>query len=816
MRDLMPRRQPSRKNGHAHKPRVFATDQGVLRHYQTSLAKRHGAPVKLAATWKYDTFHVLRFDLPTPSGEKQRKEFRPVHQVPLGTDGAMGWQGGYPAGPRPIYRRKEVEAATPDLITIHGGEKATDAAASLGLVATTNAGGEKAIDKTDWTPVLRFATIIIVTDNDQAGEAFGQSLTSKILLMKPGADVRILRLPGLPAKGDIVEWVAAGGTLAEFLSHVDNTEPVTEEQVDGWKTTKTSDRVITVDFDEHRVVDDAIKAISTQDNVYQRGGGLVQIVRGAKTPKGIARPQDSPRIGSMRYARIRELLADAAIWLRQGKEDMERVHPPEWVVKAVDARGQWEGIPQLEAVVESPILRADGSVLQQAGYDQATGIVFAPNGDFPKVPEKPSRDDAVKAANFLLQAVEDFPFGKPVHRAAWLAGLVTPLARYAFHGPAPLFLHDANVRGCGKSLLTDVVAIVTTGRSMARMSLPRDDDEIRKRITALAIVGEPEILIDNVPNTLGSPSLDAALTATSWSDRILGQSAMASGIPLYATWYASGNNVVLVGDTARRVVHIRLESCEENPEERSGFRHPDLLAWVRFERPKLTAAAVTILAGYFGAGKPDQHLKAWGSYEAWSDVVRQAIVWVGLPDPADTRTELASQADQEALALRQLLTGWEEIDPGGHGVPISEVLRELSDKPAVYEGLHAALCELCPPKDGKTLNPRSIGAKLHHLRRRVVGGKYLDSRTTNRGLAWMVRSTSGNGGTGGSVQDSACTRTHAHAHENPQGAGNTTTSTSTTTCDHSDVEETPTSDGQYINRKCRLCGAALRCRKAST
>lgn len=111
----------------------------------------------------------------------------------------------------------------------------------------------------------------------------------------------------------------------------------------------------------------------------------------------------------------------------------------------------------------------------------------------------------------LLEAVEDFPFGSNVHKAAWLAGTLTPLGRYAFHGPAPLFLYDANVRGCGKSLLTDVTSIITAGRAMARMSLPRDDDETRKRITALAVAGEPEILIDNLPaGGFGSPSLDAA------------------------------------------------------------------------------------------------------------------------------------------------------------------------------------------------------------------------------------------------------------------------------------------------------------------
>lgn len=240
-----------KRNGQAPKPKVFATPQGIVRYYLDGLAKRHGGQPKLSGKWNYDTFTVLRFDLPTPAGEKQRKEFRPVHQVPLGTAGGTGWQGGYPPGPRPIYHRKNVETAHPDLITIHGGEKAADAAAELGLVATTNAGGEKAIDQTDWTPILRFGRIAIVIDNDQAGEAFGHLLAAKFRQAKPGADVRILQLPGLPPKGDIVEWIAAGGTLNRFLELANETPAHSTAQMDSVEADDDPHRLAKVFMAEH-------------------------------------------------------------------------------------------------------------------------------------------------------------------------------------------------------------------------------------------------------------------------------------------------------------------------------------------------------------------------------------------------------------------------------------------------------------------------------------------------------------------------------------------------------------------------------------
>ena len=508
-----------------------------------------------------------------------------------------------------------------------------------------------------------------------------------------------------------------------------------------------TEREILIDADEPRVIDEAIAALTTRDNIYQRGGMLVQVVSGARPLPGIARPVDAPRIaGPVKNARIKELLSAAADWRIKNDEEMKKQHPPDWVVKGIDARGEWPGIRRIEAVVESPVLRADGSMLQTAGYDLATGLLYRPNADFPIIPTTPTHNDAVAARDTLLKVVEDFPWAGEIHKAGWLAAVLTPLARYAFDGPAPLFAVDANVRGTGKSLLVDVVSIITTGRAASRMTIPHGDDEFRKRVLAIALAGEPLILLDNA-GTLGSPSLDAALTATTWGDRILGESAIASGVPLYATWYATGNNLILAADTARRTVQIRLDSKEESPEERSSFHHPNLLTWVRQERPRLTAAALTILTAYCAADQPPMSLPAWGSFEAWSDLVRNAVAWVGMGDIGANRKSLALRSDQEAMALRELFVGLYEIDPSGSGMSVAEILREL-DKPEnseKFDTLRDALSELCPSKDDGKLNPRSIGQKFRRLRGRVIGGYFLENKNAHNTMVWSV----GGGGESG-------------------------------------------------------------------
>ncbi len=495
--------------------------------------------------------------------------------------------------------------------------------------------------------------------------------------------------------------------------------------------------------DEQAVADQAVEALAGIEGVYQRAGRLVHVVRDTAPPRGCKRPQDAPRVAGLALPTLRERLAGAVEWLRPAGDDLAAAHPPDWAVKAVAARGQWAGVKPLEGVTEVPLLRSDGTVLAAAGYDAETGLILEPAGPIEAVPDRPTADDLAAAVALLTDVVADFPFAGDDHRAAWFAGLLTPLCRHAFHGCAPLFLIDANCPGSGKGLLADCAAIIATGRTFARMSMPHQDDETRKRITSVALAGEPCILLDNVAGTLGGASLDAALTATTWSDRLLGTNETTGAVPLLVTWWATANNCGLGGDILRRLLHIRLETREERPEERVGFRYPDLLAYVAANRPKLTSAALTILRAYCAAGRPSMGLGPMGSFEAWSDLVRQAVVYAGLPDPASTRVALAETADTTGAALRAMLVHLASVDPDGHGLTAGEVHDLVKGDDPIHKPLREAIMELVPTrgKDPAVPTGRSIGMKFHHLRGRVVDGMYLERRPQQKGhtTVWRVQ-----------------------------------------------------------------------------
>jgi hypothetical protein len=494
--------------------------------------------------------------------------------------------------------------------------------------------------------------------------------------------------------------------------------------------------------DEHRVVQHAIGQLAARDaDLYQRGGRLVRVMGQVKPPGKKDRVQHTGglAIESLPWADLRTRLTRHCNLVQQRGDTLSNAAPPNWLVGGIAAQAMtWHGVRPLELVTETPLLRPDGTILQERGYDTATGILFQPSAAFGPIPEKPTREDALRALGVLLEVVQDFPFAASMHRSAWVASTLTPLARPAFDGPSPLSLVDANVRGAGKGLLVSCSSTIAVGRPAATATYSHDPIEMRKVVTSVAKSGEPLILLDNVSGAFGNAALDAALTSVEWCDRLLGTND-APRLPLLCSWFATSNNALIAADTARRVCHIRIESKEERPEERDGFTHPDLLAWVRQERPRLLQAALTILAAYCAAGRPKAKLKPWGSFEGWSDLIRQCIVWLGLPDPAATRVALAEEADQDVRLLRALMAMWQAVEPDCKPIRAATAIQRLKDGNSELQPHRDAMLTLLPGRDGGLLASRQLGNALRRYKGRVLDGRFFHSIDDRKGFAeWTL------------------------------------------------------------------------------
>jgi hypothetical protein len=344
-------------------------------------------------------------------------------------------------------------------------------------------------------------------------------------------------------------------------------------------------------------------------------------------------------------------------------------------------------------------------------------------------------------------------------------------------------LIDANIRGAGKGLLAQTIGRIVLGCEMPVSSYTHDADELRKQITSIAMSGDSLVLLDNITGAFGNASLDRALTTTRWKDRVLGANKTFDG-PLLTTWYATGNNVQIDGqsDTCRRMIHVRLRVMEERPEQRADFRHPDLTAWIAAERPRLLMDALAILAAYLRAGRPRSGLTPLGSYVGWSNLVREAVVWIGMPDPCLTQIALAETSDTTMDLLSEFLTAAAEWDWQSRGFVIGDLMRELygdgSDRGDRSNRMRLAIENLCSVPPGKTPSPRQIGNKLRAMKQRICCGLFIDcGEKTEHGHRWRVRRISElyNAADSGASADSSTSPSRAEP-KNQNGFGGETES----------------------------------------
>ncbi len=305
--------------------------------------------------------------------------------------------------------------------------------------------------------------------------------------------------------------------------------------------------------------------------------------------------------------------------------------PPGDLAKTVLALKDRWGLRRLAGVATAPILRPDGTALGEPGYDAATGLLLVRKSDeaWPAVPDRPSRKDAVAALKRLWRPFGGFPFAKPADRAAMSAALLTAFVRPGLNA-APGILFEAPTAGSGKTLLARCLSILAGDAGVVLPVASGDELELKKALFAELRSARRAIVLDNVSGLLRSPALEAMLTAERYSDRVLGLS-LTLTFPTNVLVVATGNNLMLGGDLWRGVIVCRLDPGCEDPER----RHFDLdpLDWCKRNRVSMATDALTILRAYAAAGRPQMTPDRLASFEAWSDLVRAAVIWLGEADP---------------------------------------------------------------------------------------------------------------------------------------------------------------------------------------
>lgn len=287
----------------------------------------------------------------------------------------------------------------------------------------------------------------------------------------------------------------------------------------------------------------------------------------------------------------------------------------------------------IRGIARAPVLRADGSVLERAGYDPATALFFAPETTFPTVSERPTQKDARAAYARLCRPFRGFPFATEADLAAVVAEVLTLVSRHLVPR-APAFLHNATEAASGKTKLFETVSIIAlgSGAPLESAEVLEDDAELRKQLLGRTIAASPLLVLDNVERgqTIKSPVLAQFLTATIHTGRPLGGNETVEA-PTTTVIGLTGNAPQIAGDLTRRIIRIDIDPRCERPELRDlGF---DCEIEAQAERGELVAAALTILRAHALAGRPPVPGRAvLGSFEDWDRIVCGALVFAGAPD----------------------------------------------------------------------------------------------------------------------------------------------------------------------------------------
>ena len=560
---------------------------------------------------------------------------------------------------------------------------AMTACPDLPVWATLSTSG---LEQVDLPPVTR--RVLILADHDASGAGMRAADAAARRLRAQGRDVGIA-MP--PEEGRDVNDLLRDKGREAVATLIRQAFPVAEDlavEVGKHRPLNLFDRneappVLRAD---ERDLGRAVEAVWT---VLLASNRTPWLFRYAGLPTWVV-PDDEgrPVAAVVSEERLRHMLARLGSWRRlNAKGELMPATPPMDVVKSVLATPD-PALPVLIGIVNTPVFGRSGTLLTDAGYHPDARLLYVPARGFtvPPIPDAPSADEIAAARALICEdLLGDFPFVGEAERAHAVALLLAGFLRAMIDGPTPLHLIEKPTPGTGATLMIDAIATILTGTGASVMTEGRDDEEWRKRVTAKLRQVPTILLIDNLRQTLDSSAVAAALTAPFWEDRVLGHSEM-TRLPIRCLWIATGNNPEFSNEMARRLVRIRLDARVEQPWQREGFRHPDLMTWVRANRARLVAACLTLCQAWIAAGRPHGQ-RTIGSFENWAHVIGGVLETAGIKGFLGNLDEMMEASDSEGNANSAFVRAWwDRFGTAEVGLPIFLRSRPTAEPPLQLSG----------------------------------------------------------------------------------------------------------------------------------
>lgn len=256
----------------------------------------------------------------------------------------------------------------------------------------------------------------------------------------------------------------------------------------------------------------------------------------------------------------------------------------------------------------------------------------------------------VQATDFLRRLLLEFPFSekKPYphsddstpeefYQSRSLAVQVAAMLSQFALGCLPRhslrlgFIYNANTERSGKTLLVKLAIVAVSGK-MAAQSWTKKDEDLRKAIDAEVLRASRYIVFDNVKGHIQSQIIEAFMTSSNWTGRVLGKTQMFEAENT-ATLFFTGNDCTVSPDMANRCLIVDLYVDEADVQART-ISQPINDSWLmqRENRFKILSALWSIVRYYVDAGCPRPSGRVRVGFEEWCNVIAGMVEFAGFGD----------------------------------------------------------------------------------------------------------------------------------------------------------------------------------------
>lgn len=302
-------------------------------------------------------------------------------------------------------------------------------------------------------------------------------------------------------------------------------------------------------------------------------------------------------------------------------------------------------LSEIKLFTRNPVFTEDWRLVGP-GFDQQSGVYYAG----PDVGRR-------YGMSFLDQLLQGFCFKTDGDCTNYLGILLTALHIPRFIGAKPAVLFNGNQPGLGKSMLSQIIAILRDGATAETASYNPNDEEFEKRLGAIVRRGATTIIIDNAKTRgrrtrIDSPCLERSITDAVLSYRLLGTSDVIRAENSHI-FCITANSPDLSPDLVSRSVIINLQ-YEGDPKRRR-FELEDPEGFAEQHRVELLGELIGMTQVWIDAGRPLAAVNTRFNKRGWGSTIGGILAANRRHGFLDNADEAASDLDETRREFVELV-----------------------------------------------------------------------------------------------------------------------------------------------------------------